>query len=457
MNEMPHVIPAEQAVLGALMFDSSVYESLSPILSAESFHNPVHARIYQTCENMLEAGQLVDVLSVKARLAKNETLIDIGGEKYLAELMQAAPSSSTLVEYSKLIKEMHVRRQGITLFMEAKDKLADPESDEAYNDIDQIISDLVRLQRSGSGQQSFGSTQEAVEALFNPDRPLKIETGFTALDRVAGFARGGLTLLGGRASMGKSALMIEAAFNAARRGLRVDLFSLEMGREQIAARAISSQMARDSLASGLISSIPYQRIIERKLTAPEWDKIKAAAKELPAINFDDTPRLSVSDIKARCLDKAGQLDLIFIDYLNIMDLSDCKQADRHDQKLGLVASKLRDFAKDTGAAVILGCQLNRGNTSRENNVPQLHDLRDSGELEQHADTVLFVHRQAYYMQRDLDAKQAAGERISNEEYAELEALKNRFEVIVAKQRMGQIGKAGLKCDMRFNYVGDFDR
>ena len=169
--------------------------------------------------------------------------------------------------------------------------------------------------------------------------------------------------------MGKSAFLIETAFSCARRSYRVDIFSLEMGREQIAARAISSALKRNNM------SIPYQSIYRRDYKQEQVSHIQDVAKTLPNINLDDSTGLTVSDIKARCLDKPGQLDVIFIDYLNIMGLSDVKDLGRHDQQLGLVASRLRNFAKDSGAAIVLLCQLNRGSTNRDINVPMLHDLR----------------------------------------------------------------------------------
>ena len=448
----PQSMEAEQGVIGALLADNGIFSRL-PSIQPDHFHNPVHKKLFEDISKTIGAGSTADAITLKERYDTDE-FKDIGGSTYLADLIVCAPSGAAAPAYAKLVMEMALRRAAINSCKETIEGLSDPDSDSVYGLIDDHISDVVRIQRAGTGQQSFATTSDAVAALFSPDRPAKIDTGYAALDKVAGFARGGITLIGGRASMGKSAFLIECAFNAARRGLRVDLFSMEMNRAQIAARAISSHMARTSLSHNMPSSIPYQDIYEQNLVDSQWGRVRNAAHELPSINFDDTPRLTVSDIKARCIDKPGQLDLVFIDYLNIMDLADCKQADRHDQKLGLAAARLRDFAKDTGAAVILLCQLNRGNTSRDNNVPQLHDLRDSGELEQHADTVMFVHRQHYYLKREIDAKKAAGEFIPIEDEEALNRMEHHFDVIVAKQRMGATGKALLKCFIEFNYIGD---
>tara|TARA_R110002012_G_scaffold148639_1_gene307536 strand:+ start:1103 stop:2476 length:1374 start_codon:yes stop_codon:yes gene_type:complete len=442
---------AEQAVLGGLMYNNKAYVRVRDSLRPEHFYNPVHASIYEVLSAHISKGKLADAVVLKAAMSGHEGLVDVGID-YLALLCDNAPASpvSSCPDYASIIVDM-AKRRDLVAYAEIANKARDLEQD-VSEIIDDGIADLSQLQRQGTGQAKFATTQDATNALFSPDRPAKIKTGFGPLDMKTGFARGSITLVGGRASMGKSAFLIEAAFNAARRGLRVDLFSMEMNRQQIAARAISSHMARTSVMD-IPESIAYQRIYEWETLNPdERARCKAAAIELPEINFDDTPRLNVSDIRARCNDKPQPLDLVFVDYLNIMDLSDCKQADRHDQKLGLACSRLRDFAKDTGAAVVLLCQLNRGSLNRENNVPQLHDLRDSGELEQHADTVMFVHREHYYKKRALEAKEAAGEDISREERAEVHMLENYFDVIIAKQRMGMVGKSLLRAHMEYNFI-----
>ncbi len=439
----PHSLAAEQAVIGSLLCDNGVFSRIAG-LTSDHFFNPVHAKLFDDISKTIQSGRIADPISLKQKVDAEFR------EEYLASLILAATSTASAVEYSKIVKEESIKRQVINACGDAIEKMKDGNSDGVYPLLDGHLSEIARIQRQGTGQQSFASVSDAVAALFANEAPLSISTGWQALDRISGFPRGGVTIIGGRASMGKSAFLIEAAFNAARRGLRVDLFSMEMDKTQIAARAISSQMARTERDN----AVSYHSIIERRTPKDRLEAVRQAARELPKINLDDTPRLSVSDIKARCLDKPGQIDLIFVDYLNIADLSDCKQADRHDQKLGLVCSRLRDFAKDIGAAIVLLCQLNRGATNRENSVPQLHDLRDSGELEQHADSVMFVHREHYYRKREVEAKEAAGERISNEERMELMAMENCFDVIVAKQRMGKTGKAALECEMAYNLIRD---
>lgn len=450
-NQPVHSQEAEQAVLGGILYNNKAYARVRDSLRSEHFYNPVHADMYSAIADIISKGRIADGVTLKAAMLSHDGLKDVGVE-YIALLCDNAPSSpvTTCPDYASIVVDMAKRRQ-LSEYSDIAEKAGDLDLD-VSEIIDDSLMALSRLQREGTGQAKFATTEDATNALFSPDRPAKIKIGYEALDIKTGFARGSITLVGGRASMGKSAFLIEAAFNAARRGLRVDLFSMEMNRQQIAARAISSHMARVS-PTGFPEAITYQKIYEwESVDAQGREWCKRVAKELPNINFDDTPRLNVSDIRARCNDKPEPLDLVFVDYLNIMDLSDCKQADRHDQKLGLACSRLRDFAKNTGAAVVLLCQLNRGNTTRDNNVPQLHDLRDSGELEQHADTVLFVHREHYYKQRALEAKEAAGEDVSLDERTEVHNIRNHFDVIIAKQRMGQVGKCLLKAHMEYNFI-----
>ena len=456
INILPESCEAEQAVIGLLLHDNDYIKPIRDTLKVEHFSDPLLAELYKNIHTGISKKQVVEPIALKKSMAATVKEFGLNADAFadsLAEIIYTAPKGAAIAEYAELIIDTSIRRELIRVNQKGANQATSNYDLNAPAILDEQLSELVRIQRQGTGQAKFATTQDAVQALFNPDRPATIATGFDTLDRIAQLPRGGITLLGGRASMGKSALFIEMAFNAARRGLRVDLFSMEMNRQQIAARAISSAIARESEAhTGMVESVSYRRIYEQRYNETEKTDIRRIARLLPTLNFDDTPRLTVSDIKARCADRPEKMDLVFIDYLNIMSLDDCKSVDRHDQKLGLVASRLRDFAKDTGAAVILLCQLNRGNLSRDNNVPQLHDLRDSGELEQHADTVLFVHREHYYRKRELEAKQAAGQRVSDEEFHEVDQVAHHFDVIVAKQRMGEIGKALLKADIEYNYI-----
>lgn len=445
----PYSMEAEQSLLGALMYDNTSFYGIKDTLRPAHFYTPTHVDIYRSLYELLSAGKFVDAIVLKNRFSQEESLSDIGGVEYLALLLDSAPVGAAVPEYAKIIIDHSKRREVMSIcgsaLLSAKEDMETP----ASTTLDKCLDGLVSIQRQGTGQGKFATTQDAVEALLNPERPAMIDTGFQALDRIGRLPRGGLTLLGGRASMGKSALMIELAFNAARRGLRVDLFSMEMSKQQIAARAISS-----AIYSRTGTFLPYRDIHEGCYPEDMRAEVIKTSRALPNINFDDTSRLTVSDIKARCADRTGDMDLIFIDYLNIMSLVDCTEADRHDQKLGLVASKLRDFAKSTNAAVVLLCQLNRGAVNRDNNVPMLHDLRDSGELEQHADTVLFVHREHYYKSRALLAREASGETVSKAEWGEVNSASDFFDVIVAKQRMGEVNTALLKANIELNYIGD---
>jgi len=359
-----------------------------------------------------------------------------------------APSGLIASSYASLIAELHTRRSLAAKCKEASEQALDGSAAKtAPQQVSGLIDALTALQRGGGSGAAFCTTQDAVEALLSNDAANVLETGIKALDDIAPMPRGGITLLGGRASMGKSALAVQIADNVARNGGRVDFFSMEMGRDQLAARLISSDLA----LNGAI--VPYQQIHQKKLGPEYLPDIKLAARRLPELNFDDTPRLTVSDIKARCYSKPGQLDLVVIDYLNIMALTDC-EGDRHDQKLGYIAGSLRDFAKAANCAVLLLCQLNRDSAKRDNNVPMLQDLRDSGELEQHADTVYFAFRKHYYDKRELENKEASGVKVSDAEWFELRSVEDYFDVVVAKQRMGDIGTCKLRGMMPVNLIQD---
>lgn len=452
LDDAPHSSEAEQALLGALMYDNDIFKTIDVSLTPDHFYNPVHGRIFETMASYVQAGNLADAIVLKNAYLKDETLDDIGGVEYLALLLDVRSGAQAAPEYAKLIIELSVRRGMIA---QCESTLKDLRDLQPETSVTRRISDhmeaVATMQRSGTGQARFSSTQDAIEALFNPDRPEKVKTGIESLDLMCGLPRGALTILGGRTSMGKSALAIQLAMNVASAGGRVDVFSMEMDKMQIAARAISSFVLDNSL---LETELPYYRIYEQTLNLTEKEACQKAKERLPNINFDDTARLTISDIIARVTSHQGQPDLVIIDYLSKVGLNDMDKSLRHDQKLGEVASRLRDFAKRTGCAVVLVCQLNRGSTKREIQVPELTDLRDSGELEQHADVVLFCHRQHYYNKRALEALQAAGETVTDSDWNDLSDMKNKFDLIVAKNRMGKFGKVGLWCDMAHNLIVD---
>ena len=435
---------AEQAILGLMLHNNDNMKPIRDVVRPEHFFQPVHSTIFKHIQDGVSGGKIVCPITLQKTIG--EQIVDF--PDYLSMLVDIAPHGAAIAEYGQMVIDLAVRREMKSLYERGAGQVDRNYDHTAHELLDGHLSELVRIQRQGTGQAKFASTQDAVDALLSPDRPVTIETGFKTLDTICQLPRGAITLLGGRASMGKSAVMIEMAFNAARRGVRVDLFSMEMNRQQIAARAISSQLAREG------NAIAYRDIYEGRYHPNRKADIVDCARSLPKINFDDTPRLSVSDIKARCADRSDDMGIIFIDYLNIMSLHDCTEADRHDQKLGLVCSKLRDFAKDTNSAVVLLCQLNRGASSRDSNVPMLHDLRDSGELEQHADTVLFVHREHYYLKRKIDALRGTSRTITNDDLNELDNCERDVDLIVAKQRMGEIGKITLHGQIENNLIMD---
>ena len=448
-----HSPEAEQAVIGYLVHDNVLLRH-TPALKAEHFLNPINRRIFAACKTMIEAGEIVDPIVLKNRFSQDETLADIGGVDYIARITLAASTDLGVAKaYVDILIDHCKRRNIIGAARAVIERASDVEQeDDIERLIDGHIDDAIKIQRAGSSRAVFKDTKAACDELMAPDRPTTISIGLPSLDKIAGFDRGALTIIAGRASMGKSAFFLEAACRVSEAGLRADVFSLEMNAAQLSARIISRQIAKQTHERSNVGGISYNRIYRREYDASEAEQIDAAIRALPALNIDDSSSLSVTDIKTRCYGAGSSLDVVFVDYLNKVDLSDCEQRRRHDQQLGDVANRLRNFAKDTNCAVVLLAQLNRQSANRDNNVPKLHDLRDSGELEQHADTVMFVHREHYYEDRKMKARETAGEQITTEEIFELKAMENIFDVVVAKQRMGPIDTATLHAEMGFNFI-----
>lgn len=442
---LPHNIDAEHAILGVLLFDNSAFQKHCQALLPEHFYDPVHERIYEAIAQGIRRGNLVDAVTLKVRFEKDEGLAEIGGVEYISFLLQNAPSGYAMPAYVGLVKELAQRRSLIRICGQHLDQAKDVELLDTNEVLKSLQDDISALSTQG-GQSRFVTAVDAATELMDTDGPPLIPTGISSLDAMTGLERGGLTLIGGRASMGKSALASAIGHTVASNGFDVQFYMMEMSRRQLAARFLSMDLAQNG------ATIPYKDIYQKKgLSEMDVDRIRGAIPNLPSIYFDDTPRLTVTDIMARSLSRQSKPDLVIVDYLNIMSFADCV-GDRHDQVMGYAAASLRDFAKRNNLAVILLCQLNRESEKRGDNVPKISDLRDSGELEQHADSIWLCYRYGYYLEREINAKKSAGRTVSNDDLAELHDVRDYFDVIIAKQRMGEIGTALLKGDMATNWI-----
>ena len=450
----PHSLEAEQAVLGCLLYDNAQLERISSFLTADDFYGAHHATIYAGMVDRIGRGELADAIVMRARLLKDGSFIGLDAADYLAQLLANAPPPATVVEYAKLVADAALRRKGLTAADTMTAALLDMNGPPVKTALTAAGEALGELALKGVGQNAFLNPVDVAADLLDAKAPEQIGTGLPSLDRLAMLDRQALTLLAGHTSMGKSAVAMEFARRIAANGYRVRLFSLEMNEWQVTARLLSATIAEGQNPRH-VKGVPYFRIAKPRLLS-DWQReaVQAASVGLPPVMVDATHGLAVSDMIARLNEEPEAPDLVIVDYVNIVGLSDMPKGLRHDQMIGEVASRLRGYAKRRNCAVVLLCQLNRNSATRDEKAPELSDLKDSSALEQAADTVLFAHRPEYFLQRKADRITASNETIDDELKADLAASRNKLFIICAKQRMGPTGQAELLCDIQHNYIAE---
>ena len=466
----PHSTEAEQAILGALLYDNEIYHRVSGLVAAAHFYNPVHARIFDSISILIEHGKLADAIVLKNRFSQDETLVDIGGVEYLALLLENAPAGAAAPEYAKLIFDLSLRRELIRLGGDIKALAEDPDSDEdAQKQISAAEMQLFSLAEIGQTSSGFESFDKALlksidmaTAAFERDGGLSgMSTGLTDLDRqLGGLHRSDLVILAGRPSMGKTSLATNIAFNVAKayksekdengiektvNGGCVGFFSLEMSSEQLATRLLAEH-----------SRVPSNKIRRGEITPTQYDEVRTAADDIQKIPLyiDDTGGLSIGALSARArrLKRMVGLDLIVVDYLQLLTAgSATKSSDGRVQEVTAITMGLKALAKELDVPVLALAQLSRQVEQRDDKRPQLSDLRESGSIEQDADVVMFVFREEYYLSRT-EPREGTEEHLAWQ--SEMEALHAKAEVIVGKQRHGPIGTVRLAFEAELTKFGN---
>ncbi len=466
----PHNIEAEQAFLGALLYDNDIYHRVADWLRAEHFYDPVHGRIYEAASRLISNGQLADAVVLKNRFERDEGLKEIGGAVYLADLMREAPDPASAPEYARLVYDLALRRALITIGSEITKTAMDAGVEqEAKNLIETAERSLFRLAESGAASKGFmpfaqalGDSVAMAEAAYKRGGGLSgISTGLRTLDaKLGGLHPSDLLILAGRPSMGKTALATNIAFSVARNykaeeqpdGTRktvdggvVGFFSLEMSAEQLATRLIADY-----------TGISGYHIRQGRIDAAQYEDIRDAVEQIQdcPLFIDDTGGISIGALAARArrLKRMHGLDLIVIDYLQLITTSSSR-SDSRVQEVSEITQALKALAKELDVPVIALSQLSRQVEQRDDKKPQLSDLRESGSIEQDADAVLFVYREAYYLER-LEPKEGTEEHLKWED--EMREIRNKAEVIIGKQRHGPIGSVKVAFDPERTKFSDLE-
>jgi replicative DNA helicase len=465
---LPHSIEAEQQLLGAILTNNDLFERVAPILGAEHFYDPVHARIFETASARIAKNNLASPVTLKAFLEDDAGLAELGGPTYLVRLAGAAISSFAVRDYAEMIYDMAIRRELITVGNEIAAKAARVDVDsEPKEQIIEAEQKLYALAEQGKTEQGFQSFLTAVtdavkvaNAAYQREGGLAgVSTGLVDMDKkLGGLHRSDLLILAGRPSMGKTSLATNVAFNIARaykKGLTssgeegavdggvVGFFSLEMSAEQLATRILSE-----------VAEIPSNQIRRGDFTESEFRRIVDAAKELEAapLFIDDTPALPISQLAARArrLKRTHGLDVLFIDYLQLV--RGTGRSENRVNEISEITMGLKAIAKELDIPVIALSQLSRQVENREDKRPQLSDLRESGSIEQDADVVMFVFREEYYKEREKPGDHELDKMGIWQE--EMERLHGKAEVVIGKQRHGPIGTVELSFEGQFTRFGN---
>lgn len=451
-NQMPHNNEAEQSVLGAIIIDPQLMGETQGVLLPESFYRGAHQHIFRAMMHLFEENSEIDVVTLMDQLTSEGTLSEAGGPQYLAELASNVPTTRNIEYYREIVYKLAAKRNLI--------RVADQIAKDGYDselELDDILSDAERkiLELASTRETEgfkdirdvLGQVYENAEELDqNSGQTPGIPTGYRDLDQMtAGFNRNDLIILAARPSVGKTAFALNIAQKVATHesNYTVGIFSLEMGADQLATRMICS--------SGNVDS---NRLRTGTMTDEDWNRFTVAVGKLSKtkIFIDDTPGIRITDLRSKCrrLKQEHGLDMIVIDYLQLIMGSGSRMSDNRQQEVSEISRTLKAIARELECPVIALSQLSRGVEQRQDKRPMMSDIRESGSIEQDADIVAFLYRDDYYNREDGEEDDDGGmEPVTNDDNGEIE-------VIIAKQRNGPTGTVKLHFMKQYNKFTDID-
>ncbi|MBO4745501.1 MAG: replicative DNA helicase [Alphaproteobacteria bacterium] len=471
---LPTNIEAEQAVLAAVLMTNRALERISDFLRPEDFSHPAHQEIYKLVSRLFARGEQFDIVTIKSYLDQQGALESVGGVDYLTQLAGASATVVNVEQYARIVHENALRRDLISLGQSITDAAFVEDIDNPVSSqIETAEQQLFNLATTGDTghdvvpiSAALKKALQETEIAYKADGNLSgLTTGLTDLDRaISGLHKSNLIIIAGRPGMGKTALAMNIAFNAANaiysgranpqyKGAVV-FFSLEMGDSELAARVLSSQ-----------SRIPGSAMREGKsLTDEDFLKLTQYSDVIGRIPLliDDTPGMSVPMIRTRArrwARKYNGLALIVIDYLQLITSPGGRNKDNRVQELSEITRGLKMLAKELDVPVIALSQLSRSVESRDDKRPQLSDLRDSGSIEQDADIVLFTYREEYYLQ-NRDPKHrlsnVPNDKSINSWQARYEKAKGKADLIIGKNRHGRTDTVHLAFLAEFSLFDNLD-
>ncbi len=455
-KELPNNIEAEQSVLGSILLSNEIFDDINTIISNKNFYDPMHQKIFSAIESLIFKGMLANPITLKNYFENEKDEINV--PEYLVKVTKFSTSARQAIEYSKIIYDMYVRRELIKIsentIETAKINDLDTSGQNIIENSEKLLFDLAEKGSFNSSLIKFDEAMRltiemASNAYKNEEGIVGVPTGLRDLDdRLGGLHNSDLIIIAGRPSMGKTALATNIAFNAAQKlqesGKKssVAFFSLEMSSEQLSTRILAEQ-----------SRIKSNDIRRGKISEDQFDKFIETSKniaELP-LYIDETPAISIAALsnRARRIKRIFGLDLIVIDYIQLMRA--VKTKDGRVQEISEITQGLKALAKELAVPVLALSQLSRAVEQRDLKKPQLSDLRESGSIEQDADVVMFVYREAYYLEKQ-EPRTATVEHA--EWQAKMNEIANLAELIIGKQRHGPTGNIMLEFEPMFTKFKD---
>ena len=438
-RQMPHSLEAEQAVLGSMLIDANCVKDVMELLRPDDFYLRQNREVFETIYSMFVYSRPIDGVTVAGEMEKNGTYDDATTRPYLAQLMDVTPTSANVMEYAAIVRDKSLLRALYTAAGEISSLVQDG-AGEAASILEAAEQKIyaVRRGRSAQNMTPIGVVLQGVldhlsELSASGGKTLPgLPTGLSVLDdKTNGLNKSDLVLLAARPGMGKTSMALNMALNVARSsGKSVALFSLEMSREQLVTRILSSQ-----------ATVENQRLVTGNLREQDWVNIANAAAVLSGLNIliDDNPLLTVADMNAKCR-RIDDLGLVVIDYLQLMTSAGGGKSysgENRQQAVSDMSRMLKIMAKELQVPVLCLSQLSRANEKRDDKRPMLSDLRESGSIEQDADIVLFIYRDDYYHE-------------DSEKH-------NIAECIIAKNRHGETGKVELAWSPQYTTFSSIDR
>ena len=438
LRQMPHSLEGEQAVLGSMLIDERCIKDVMDKLQPDDFYLRQNREIFDTIYSMFVYSKPIDGITVCEEMQKNGTYDDQTTRSYLAQLMEITPTSANVMEYVEIVRDKSLMRRMAQAAAEITAMVQEGVG-EAHDMLEAAEQKIYAIRRGRSAQDMVPISTVLPDVLDHLNEMSEREgtkiaglsTGLSAVDaKISGLNKSDLVLLAARPGMGKTSMALNVALNVAKDTKQtVAIFSLEMSKEQLATRLLSSE-----------ALVENTRLINGDLRETDWVKIADAASALSRtdIRIDDNPLLTVADMNAKCR-RLDNLGLVVIDYLQLMTSAGGKQAhsgESRQQAVSDISRMLKIMAKELNVPVICLSQLSRANEKRDDKRPMLSDLRESGAIEQDADIVLFLYRDDYY---NSDSEK-----------------RNVAECIVAKNRHGETGKVELRWMPEYTTFGTLE-